>query len=261
MQDISPEQYPEILAEYHHWRDIGRRVNSRLVGSLSKEDIHEAGRRLGILRRGILCFDTEDTMTVLMDYAIRHVRRKGQNAVERFLSPTPPADQEEAAWLRSVCQAHYRILQIEKVHRGFGLVVRDILRNETELLIDVSLSSTAPLHGVLASHVYTVCDCWATTGAALPVGADVLRRLGRQIERQFGRQIGSLSAERETELATLAIRTCLAGGMSERVRYEDKPPAPHLHRSPAPALTAQRTGRNAPCPCGSGRKFKNCCLR
>ena len=24
--------------------------------------------------------------------------------------------------------------------------------------------------------------------------------------------------------------------------------------------TAQKTGRNAPCPCGSGRKYKKCCL-
>jgi hypothetical protein len=25
--------------------------------------------------------------------------------------------------------------------------------------------------------------------------------------------------------------------------------------------TAERVGRNAPCPCGSGRKYKQCCLR
>ncbi|MFN9549485.1 MAG: SEC-C metal-binding domain-containing protein [Pirellulaceae bacterium] len=23
----------------------------------------------------------------------------------------------------------------------------------------------------------------------------------------------------------------------------------------------QRVGRNDPCPCGSGKKYKNCCLR
>jgi sRNA-binding protein len=26
------------------------------------------------------------------------------------------------------------------------------------------------------------------------------------------------------------------------------------------ALTTQRVGRNEPCPCGSGRKYKQCCL-
>lgn len=27
------------------------------------------------------------------------------------------------------------------------------------------------------------------------------------------------------------------------------------------ANEGERTGRNAPCPCGSGRKFKQCCMR
>ena len=28
---------------------------------------------------------------------------------------------------------------------------------------------------------------------------------------------------------------------------------------PTPALAAPRVGRNDPCPCGSGKKFKKCC--
>jgi hypothetical protein len=28
-----------------------------------------------------------------------------------------------------------------------------------------------------------------------------------------------------------------------------------------PASGAKRVGRNAPCPCGSGKKYKNCCMR
>jgi hypothetical protein len=46
-----------------------------------------------------------------------------------------------------------------------------------------------------------------------------------------------------------------------------KPPAPRP-ASPAPRLAPFRkpedqpkAGRNAPCPCGSGKKFKNCCMR
>ena len=39
-------------------------------------------------------------------------------------------------------------------------------------------------------------------------------------------------------------------------------PAPQTH--PAPPLRTERypgTGRNAPCPCNSGRKYKRCCGR
>ena len=34
----------------------------------------------------------------------------------------------------------------------------------------------------------------------------------------------------------------------------------HL-KEPTPTLTRQKVGRNDPCPCGSGKKFKKCCLK
>lgn len=37
-------------------------------------------------------------------------------------------------------------------------------------------------------------------------------------------------------------------------RAPGKPARPFVHR-------ADKTGRNDPCPCGSGRKFKQCCLQ
>ena len=41
---------------------------------------------------------------------------------------------------------------------------------------------------------------------------------------------------------------------------EDEPPLPPpvqpIHRD-----TPQETGRNDPCPCGSGKKYKQCCLK
>jgi hypothetical protein len=38
--------------------------------------------------------------------------------------------------------------------------------------------------------------------------------------------------------------------------------APEIHRraKPKPARAATKIGRNDPCPCGSGRKYKKCCL-
>ncbi len=38
------------------------------------------------------------------------------------------------------------------------------------------------------------------------------------------------------------------------------PPAPRLALPPRPEST-RKVGRNDPCPCGSGKKFKNCCFR
>jgi hypothetical protein len=41
-------------------------------------------------------------------------------------------------------------------------------------------------------------------------------------------------------------------------RYKKKHGIIDAPRPPAP-ITAPRTGRNAPCPCGSGKKYKKCC--
>jgi len=38
------------------------------------------------------------------------------------------------------------------------------------------------------------------------------------------------------------------------------PIAPIMHTSAQPVRTTPKTGRNDLCPCGSGRKFKRCCL-
>ncbi|HSW32391.1 MAG TPA: PBPRA1643 family SWIM/SEC-C metal-binding motif protein [Steroidobacteraceae bacterium] len=40
---------------------------------------------------------------------------------------------------------------------------------------------------------------------------------------------------------------------------EDVSDMDHALRPPEPVLAAPKIGRNDPCPCGSGKKFKKCC--
>ncbi|MBP5589014.1 MAG: SEC-C domain-containing protein [Bacteroidales bacterium] len=37
------------------------------------------------------------------------------------------------------------------------------------------------------------------------------------------------------------------------------PNDPNADRKVAPIRTEKKVGRNDPCPCGSGKKYKNCC--
>lgn len=68
----------------------------------------------------------------------------------------------------------------------------------------------------------------------------------RQLEKRITGLAGGLTEEEESELAdALEIRL----GMSARDRQE----------AAAPAAAAVKVGRNDPCPCGSGRKYKKCC--
>lgn len=68
--------------------------------------------------------------------------------------------------------------------------------------------------------------------------------------------------KKRSVLATAAVATFLAagvdvppalgGGNQRRGKYDRARPATPFDRRPP-------VGRNAPCPCGSGSKFKKCC--
>jgi SWIM/SEC-C metal-binding protein len=40
---------------------------------------------------------------------------------------------------------------------------------------------------------------------------------------------------------------------------EDMADLEQLLNTPKPKITEKKVGRNEPCPCGSGKKYKNCC--
>jgi hypothetical protein len=269
----------ELLAQYRRLREIAKRLNDQLVESLDKDAIHESGRRLGILRRGVLVFDSEDMASVLMDYGIHHyLSGDGRNAVRRYLDLSPPgADTEEYAVLQAKTNLRYGLFQVAGVLRGFGIEVDDLLRRERLLLIDVGFGSTARRGFVIASNVVCYGSFWTTTGAGLPVSADVLKELSGLIARAFGTTpegFLALDPAQQADLATLVIRTCLQRGMGEHVAYGEPGShsnGPHFGRAPEHALgptglvaarsQQRQERRNAPCPCDSGRKYKNCCGR
>jgi hypothetical protein len=231
MEAIAPQRQNEILARYQQMRTMGKRLIHQVVEMLDGDAIDAAARQLGMLKKGVIVFNTEDETSVLMDYAIHHVRQNKRTVLERFLSETPPSDNEELAWLQASQKAHYRILRIEDVFPGFGLQVYDPFRDERHALVDVNLSRTAQPGLGMATHVFLYDDFWMTTGAGLPVTGEVFKILTAEVTRRFGKQPQNhrhLSPARETELATMAIRICMAEGMSQRVAYGDVKSGPHF---------------------------------
>ena len=82
---------------------------------------------------------------------------------------------------------------------------------------------------------------------ALAVPGETTRGRVRALFRKIEEDAGTLSEE-ETALVRMALdeRLTLAGAAA---------PEP----DPAPKPAAHKVGRNDPCPCGSGKKYKKCC--
>jgi hypothetical protein len=259
-------QYAGLLTRYKHLRRLGLGLNNRLTETLTRDDLDEGGKKLGILKRGVLALDTEDEIAVLMDYCIHDVRRRGVNAVERYLaSPPVTPESDELILLQALRQARYSLYTVESADPGVAVHVRDLLRDEPLFLVDVGLSRSATVGMILASRVMAPDGIGMTTGAALPAGVlSPSRRTAflAGLTATFGGvDFRHPSSEEASELAAAIIRACLRQGAAERVAYVE-PGQRSRPGSMSQALApAHRVGRNDPCPCGSGRTFKRCCGR
>jgi uncharacterized protein YchJ len=115
-------------------------------------------------------------------------------------------------------------------------------------------------------HTYWVVDHHCVNPACSC--AEVVVELHR-IEEPKAEYVGEVRVDRHKRLARPKASTPLAAEVfarlwathgSEFVRRHDEVRGLVLHpRSAHPGPTGPRPARNAPCPCGSGKKYKRCC--
>jgi len=256
-----PMDRSAILTDYKTLRSKGLELNKSLVELLSKEDIHTAARRLGVLHRNTLVLETEGDLSVLMDYALHDIFHDGLNAIGRYLRDTPPpGGSDELRILHSLQKSRHSILQVKSRIPGLGVEALEGDARTPIALVDIGFSQTAKPGKALATRLHSPSGEWhMTTGTALPVNAEVLERL-TEIFADYRERHGQDPPERER--AMIVIRECLRAGVSQNIQYgnagetfDDDNPAP------IKPIRRDRTkvGRNDPCPCGSGKKFKKCC--
>jgi len=246
-----------IVARYQHLRSVTRNLSQRLVERLSKDALDEGGKKLGFLRGGTFVFDSADETSILMDYCMYDVRRKGRNAVEQYLidsAPDPASD--EMACLRAMQRAVYSLFVVESAIRGFGVNARNAISNEPLVIVDIGFGSSAKPGLVLASRLFFHEGFAMTGGAALPIGMPPENE--RQSLVKMLVQAAAPDDKGHFDPAPL-IRACLQHGGSSQIQYQE---STGQLAGPRPAPRSIRSERgNFPCPCGSGRKFKNCCMK
>jgi len=255
---------PQVMARYEKLRTLGRNLNNKLIKRVSREAIMESAKKLGIIEDGVLVFENEEEISILMDYCIYDFRADGRNAIDRYLVESPPSvGSDEYLLLKAMARSRFSLFQVEDIVQGLGVVVQDLLGRDAFLIVDINLSRTAPKGIVLAARIISPETFHMTSGAFLVVSRDVLLRLAEALSERFGKPLedyARLSFEQNSELSALVIRTCLEGGASHQVVYEDLPTEMQDRGLPE-TREEPKIGRNAPCPCGSGKKYKKCCGR
>ena len=195
--------HANLVPFYKRLRQVGTQLNHKLIKTLSKETLHEGGRRLGILHRDTLVFDSEDAVSVLMDYCIYNVYSGGQNAVQRYLAESPLlADSDEMIVLRASQAAYYAILQVTDAEPGVGVAVRDALRGSTGFMVDVGFGSSAQPGWLLAGRVVPLDDFLMSGGASLPVNSKAKAQIANELKRSGGvTDFSRLTPGQEADLA------------------------------------------------------------
>jgi hypothetical protein len=263
-----------LLAEYHRLREVSRSLHNRLIKQIPKPVLTSSAERLGLLSPGpgrhgeeILLLEDEYEISVLMDYCLYHGRQDGQTVIDRALTADPPpARSDKRLLLQAMQAARFSVFAVEEITPGIGVQVLDLLRDEALFLVDIGFSETATPGLVLAGNIISLPELSMTTGAMLPVDRTIVEDLLQHLPSRFSTatvgQFRQLSANDQSELAGFVTHACLAGGAASHVEAKDvktslRPPRAHGTGQKA----ARRHPRNAPCPCGSGQKYKRCCGR
>ena len=241
--------YKAFVLDYQRLRSVSIEVSNAIIETLAGGDFKTAARHLGILQGETIVFDTEDESSVLMDYAIHDIYQDGSNATSRFLQTEPyTKGSNELCLLRSMQTSHFALLQAKEVIPGVGVLAVDLQRNTPILLIDINFSNNAEPGLMLATRIHSPGEgWWMTTGAALPVNHQAFK----EIQNQLGNYS---STDEDPARNAMILRACLSAGASNQIGYAPIPAAPGH-----PLAVASKAGRNEPCPCGSGKKYKKCC--
>ena len=257
--------HAELLARYKAMRAISFRLNNDVLPKYASAGVlKEAGRQLGVWKHETMVFDTEDQVGVLMDYAYYDCFRRGENAVARYAAENPPAPtSDEEALLAAMKEAFFSIFQVEEVISNVGVRVSDLLTRRRHLIVDLGFAETTVPDFVIASRILPFEDFAITGGAALPVDADALEDIRDHLRarRIALKHLDSMDRQTRADLNAAIIRICLDNGASEDIEYREVGEHPEDDRLIPVVSTRPKIGRNDPCPCGSGRKYKKCCGR
>jgi hypothetical protein len=258
--NFAEAEYSQLVDRYKDFRKVNRSLHNALLSYLPKKGLKECAKKLGISKSGTFVFHEQHEADVLIDYCIYDYHEGGENAVSRYVMENPPTlDSDEHAVLKAMLESYYSLIEVEGIVEGVGIRAHDLLNNRRFLLIDIGFSQTAEEGVVIAARIIPFEDFVMTSGAALPVDAETLIQIMDLLIEQFDggpEKFRGFSVEQKANLTASIIHFCLEADASSRITYEDVGAEPQFIPFPS---TNSRIGRNDPCPCGSGKKYKRCC--
>ena len=255
---------PGLAQRYDHLRAESVSLNSEVMKTFDKGTLLRAAEMLGMLQGETIVADLDIGAALIPEFAMYGVFAGGENVLQRFRRTHPQTDPVRQMILDAKSQAIFTLAGVVETYPAeHALVVEDLfLNNRRMLLADRSLSAGASPGNALCLRMFQVDKFWMSTGLGLSLGVNV--GTPELMDYIAASEIKDMRADPDSQdlvhgwYAAMVIKTVLARhfGGSE---FDDDDDVPEENYDEP--LQSQRVERNAPCPCGSGKKYKKCCGR
>jgi hypothetical protein len=254
----------DVRVTYLRLRQVQRALNDRLFREVGKAGMQDCARALGFWSNGVMVFDEEDGVQLLADFAI-HEHKDGRAAIERQMAGAETSEDERLV-LAAMLRSRFTLFGVTDIVPDVGARALDLLTDEPFLLADVNLSETGRPGITMAAHLMPFETFVMTSGAPLPFDAEIARillagmrargialtdlaALPTSARRQLALNLIGLARRRPDTLRSVLNATVSGHGF-----------LPWASPAELPHGNGAKVGRNEPCPCGSGKKYKRCCL-
>ncbi|MEI7831953.1 MAG: SEC-C domain-containing protein [bacterium] len=245
---ISSDIAESLVARYSALRQITIEINNTILSVIPREAVLASAEALGLLHQGSIYFNSDSESMIFADHTIHANPRARCEYLDTYRKANAKTlTSEQSNMLIALENVRFTILRCEKASPGVGVQVYDVLRDHRFLLLDITLSHSAHVGLLVAAHIISIDDLHLTTGAGLPI-----------LDQKVGRKVSAALPD-ENEIfdeanATGTYTTKITRILMEYIAFIER-----QAESQSFERASQKVPRNAPCPCGSGKKYKICC--
>jgi hypothetical protein len=119
--------------------------------------------------------------------------------------------------LQAMGQARFSVFQVERPHEIAGLLVRDLIREESLWLVDENLERTAPRGTTFAMRVSRPEAFAMTCGVIVPVDATLIEAVFDEVQGRVRGEPDAIANDRR--FATAIYRAAVMDGIMDQIGF------------------------------------------
>lgn len=256
---------PGLTGRYKPLRRAANLLSQRILENLEPQVLRRAADMLGKLVHGKIMADTELDADLISDFALYGIFQSGENEVQRYRRTHRQSDPERQRILDAMAGAIFTLVRVvDTCAPESAFVAEDILLDNQRMLIaDRSISATAPVGLVLCTRLFHLDGFWMTTGLGFSLFVDngnpAFAEFCARTDARTLRNSPELHEQLHGDFAASIVKTFMPDSKDLQAHSPSSMEEPESQA--VETLISERVERNAPCPCGSGKKYKKCCGR